>query len=82
VAREMVVNCDVCGKPGASEWTVGRTGDGHWTVDLCTEHAEVVQGVADKGRPVQPSAPGRPRTRYDRYVRGLPPLAARTTLPA
>ena len=77
MARELVAYCDVCKKPDAVEYSISKTKDGHWLIDLCEEHGAELEALAEKGRPVEHPRPGRVgQSRYDQYVRGVPDLPA------
>ena len=49
MARRVVAECDIDGKPDAVEWDISVGGD-HWKVDLCPEHGDVIRDMVKHGR--------------------------------
>jgi hypothetical protein len=77
VAVEVVRKCDVCGEPGAHQWTLQTDGK-KWEIDLDDEHAAPLLAVVEEFGKVESSAatgPG-PHRDLDRTlatrIRGLP----------
>lgn len=66
------VACDVCGADNAMPFSVS-TPDGSYTLDLCDEHAEPLERLAQKGvfTPAPPS--GRKFVRLRHRVKAIDP---------